>query len=218
MVEVLPVIDGVGTWFAFYSPPAIRLQDQGPCGCDNPQQLLRLRGGGPQRIAIADDDVRQVRGVRQPVTVMPRRHTAQTVHSLGGDGCAGAVANVVIEREAVDEVRSTSGQLRLDLPVRRAHVNDESAAGIRLGDQADWLVLACGNCPHDGPNAQRQEREGPAWGLDRIFAHRSCVRQNADARKPHSGECSHKMAARFAGKVRRNPIEALAWHLHRQSP
>jgi hypothetical protein len=50
----------------------------------------------------------------------------------------------------------------------------------------------------------RQTLAGP----DRILALRSCVRQNADARKPHSGECSHKTAARSASKVREDPIKA----------
>ena len=38
-------------------------------------------------------------------------------------------------------------------------------------------------------------------------AHRSRVRRNAGARRPHSGECSYKTTARFASKVRQDAIK-----------
>jgi len=46
-------------------------------------------------------------------------------------------------------------------------------------------------------------------GLHRIVAHRSCVRQNADARRPHSGECSYDGGS-ICRKVRNVPIETAA--------
>ena len=65
------------------------------------------------------------------------------------------------------------------------------------------------------PTAQRfqgvfRSRQEQLVGLDRILTPRSCVCQNADARRPHSGEGSYKTPARFAGKLLSDPIKA-AW-------